>query len=202
MSTRGLMGHKLNGQYHGTYNHDGSYPAGLGKKVIDFILLMNKAEKWEQLINKLPQMQIIDENKDALPELAEHYEQKFGSGGLWGHSKAEWYNLLRKLQGTGYYWAITEGMLEHMPDNIDFIRDSLFCEYAYIINLDDMTLELYCGWQKKMPPNSPFKRLKGNEYAPCKKIGEMKLADITNADQAYETMSAFYRAEEGNEAEK
>ena len=33
-------------------------------------------------------------------------------------------------------------------DNSEFLKDSLFCEYAYIINLDEKVLEIYRGFNK------------------------------------------------------
>ena len=38
-----------------------------------------------------------------------------------------------------------------MIDKQDFLHDSLFCEWAYIINLTDNILEVYTGFQKEKP---------------------------------------------------
>ena len=38
------------------------------------------------------------------------------------------------------------GFNHEFQDASDFLRDSLFCEYAYIINLDDNVLEFYEGF--------------------------------------------------------
>lgn len=56
----------------------------------------------------------------------------------------EWYVLLRKAQED--FSLYTNGKLGYMIDNKDFVSDSLFCEYAYIINIDDQTLEVYQGF--------------------------------------------------------
>lgn len=39
-----------------------------------------------------------------------------------------------------------------MLDGIDFIKDSVFCEYAYIINIGTQELEVYLGFNKKKQP--------------------------------------------------
>ena len=36
-----------------------------------------------------------------------------------------------------------------MTNDISFIRNSLYCQYAYIVNLDEGVLECYVGFQKK-----------------------------------------------------
>ena len=44
-----------------------------------------------------------------------------------------------------------------MPDATEFLKDSLFCEYAYVINLDKKQLDLFVGFQreKQETPNPP-----------------------------------------------
>ena len=53
--------------------------------------------------------------------------------------------MLREAQGdlTPYLKG-----LKYMVDNKTFLTDSLFCEYAYIINLDTGKLEFYTGFNK------------------------------------------------------
>jgi len=48
-----------------------------------------------------------------------------------------------------------QGCIEigQMVDGIDFIKDSLFCEWAYLINLDRGVLEVYRGFQHKPAKN-------------------------------------------------
>jgi len=36
-----------------------------------------------------------------------------------------------------------------MIDNLSFMFNSLFCEFAYVINLDTEMLEIYFGWQRE-----------------------------------------------------
>ena len=40
------------------------------------------------------------------------------------------------------------GFNQEFQDASDFLKDSLFCEYAYIINLDDNVLEFYVGFNR------------------------------------------------------
>ena len=41
-------------------------------------------------------------------------------------------------------------------DNSEFLRDSLFCEYACIVNLDDRVLEIYRGFNKNPEGNGRY----------------------------------------------
>lgn len=40
------------------------------------------------------------------------------------------------------------GFAKSFEDYQSFLKNSLFCEYAYIINLDDNKLEFYEGWNR------------------------------------------------------
>ena len=44
--------------------------------------------------------------------------------------------------------AFENGFKSEFQDASDFLADSLFCEYAYIINLDSKKLEIYHGFNR------------------------------------------------------
>lgn len=48
------------------------------------------------------------------------------------------------------------GFNHEFQDASDFLRDSLFCEYAYIINLDDKALEFYTGFNRDKEANGRY----------------------------------------------
>lgn len=67
-----------------------------------------------------------------------------------------------------------------MTDGISFIRDSLFCEYAYIVNLDDETLEFYVGFQTTSQADNRYGTNHNNSgYYPCKLALVIPLVDIS-----------------------
>jgi hypothetical protein len=207
MSTRGLIGWKNDGEYHGQYNHSDSYPSWLGKEAIALVRHFN-IKGWEMLRQNLRLLTVINGQDTAPADLAEKYEKY--NGDLSGHAKTEWYNLLRELQGTGYLKEIGTGNLAHVPDNIDFIKDSLFCEYAYILNLDNMTLDCYRGFQEQPQSNNPFgtepeQSGSGTDYYPCAYCGSInfdfiKADDVDNNDlAAYRIMLKMFSKAEGEE---
>jgi len=69
----------------------------------------------------------------------------------------------------------------------DFIKNSLFCEWAYIINLDSKELEIYKGFQKE-PNNNRYSIDAPSDrgYYNCKLLMSISLdvaRDIDNLDE-------------------
>lgn len=66
-------------------------------------------------------------------------------------------------------------------DQIDFAKESLFCEYAYVIDLDDNVLEVYQGFNKEPLPDSA--RFTGtsrdsSEYQAVKLVASFPLGNL------------------------
>ena len=59
----------------------------------------------------------------------------------------DWYCLLRKLQGN--LSSYINKVVPYMENGNDFIDDTLFCEWAYIINLDTNKFEVIYGWNNR-----------------------------------------------------
>ena len=100
----------------------------------------------------------------------------------------DWYAYLRDYQGN------LKGYLELglFPNNPEFLEDSLFCEYAYLVNLDTSRVEYYKGFQKTE-----------NGYGPVAKVGEITFAEFQQLDNSalYKRMAAFYDEDENDEDE-
>ena len=66
-----------------------------------------------------------------------------------------------------------------MFDYKDFILNSLHCQYAYIINLDDNTLEFWLGGQTQPQRGNRYGGLKTKSgYYPCKLLYCYSLSSI------------------------
>lgn len=191
MGTRGLYGFRKNGIDKTTYNHFDSYPDCLGKVMVEFC----KATSWPELNNIFDRIIMVEEDSTPTPkqihECIEYYD-----GGVSTGKPEEWYCLLRDAQGNP---NVYKHGLKYMVDNQSFIKDSLFCEYAYIINLDTDCLEFWVGFQEKPDENNRY----GTEthdnmdkYYPCKMVAEYPLDDIDRLSTQTLIDSMKLRAEE------
>ena len=170
MGTRGLYGFRKNDVDKTTYNHYDSYPSSLGNDIVDFIQ-STSIEEMNIIYDKIILVNERDEN--CLPTDAELVEwkltDKIGIGAF------DWYSFLRGAQGD---LDAYKGDLKYMIDNSSFIKDSLMCEWAYIINLDTNELEIYKGFQSS-PSNSRYGNGMGpGNYYPCKLIKTYLLNNI------------------------
>lgn len=72
----------------------------------------------------------------------------------------------------------SEGPLMQV-DNIDFAKDSLFCEYAYVIDLDKNVLEVYKGFNNKsLPKDARFYGPANEGYYPVRLFKSLDLNDL------------------------
>lgn len=174
MGTRGLWGFRKDGKDKLTYNHFDSYPDCLGHTIIEFLKKHTKKEL-EDIAKRIV---LVDEDKLATAE-AMVLCKKYCDTGVSTQQITDWYCLLRGAQGCPEAYA--DG-LRFMIDDAEFIKNSLFCEYAYIINLDDNVLEYWVGFQKKPDKNNRY-GIKGyDKYYPCKLMKKFSLYEIKTKD--------------------
>ena len=117
MGTRGLLGYIIHGQRHAAYNHWDSYPEGLGKKIIEFILNLTP-EDYDTMARLVAEITWVDTESKPSPELQEHYQKVgFADTTVSTCSLEEWYVLLRNTQGVAALPAIQSGELKHMEES-------------------------------------------------------------------------------------
>lgn len=160
MSTRGAIGFIKNKQYKVSYNHWDSYLEGKGVKVVEFIK-NNSVERMNEIFDN-----IIMVNQTDIPSEKQEKEilkfwkrnnlksdwdpEHFGSG------TKDWYYYLSVTNGYPEYY--NKG-LRYMTDDKEFINDTLFCEFAYLIDLDENKLHILSNDRKcsfdfdKIPDN-------------------------------------------------
>ncbi len=202
MGTRGAMGFRLQGVDTLTYNHFDSYPEGLGADMVTFVRA--NGGDIPDLREKVGALRVVDMNDTPDAELvAKARELDLMDLGVGNQSETDMYCVLRKAQGDlGAYLAV--GVI---PDGSEFIRDSLFCEYAYIVNLDDETLEFYRGFNQD--PNAPGRyaaaqrdrEFSGDDYFGVQLVGTLPIADIVSSTPAALAWSETFYPEDSDDDE-
>lgn len=178
MGTRGCYGLRKDGVDKLTYNHMDSYPTWLGQNVVDFI----KSTTIEEMKDIFDKIILVKEGTDT-PSDNELVEWKLT--GDYGSGKFDWYSFLREYQGDLSYYK--KDNAKYMIDNNTFIKDSLFCEWGYIINLDEGFLEVYKGFQSSphenryTDSNSIRESVDDTNYYPCKLFANYPLFDIPDS---------------------
>lgn len=174
MSTRGCYGFRKNGKDKLTYNHYDSYPDGLGRTMVDFCK-NTTIDELNEIFDR-----IILVNEDEKPTAKQIKEcKKFYNGDVGEQSVDDWYCLLYEAQGD--LNAYKNG-LKYMTDNHNFIKDSLWCEYAYIINLDTMELEFWKGFQKEPDVFNRYGVKNDRGFYPCKLTGSYPLQSLSTEE--------------------
>lgn len=149
MSTRGYLGLKKNGELKGMYNHFDSYPSGLGVYIIETLNGIDSGDRINVLNETYDFIQLVDEDSKPTKEQIKLCKDS-GVANFVVSTKSEddWYCLLRGTQGNLKLYI--DKVIPYMLDGNDFISDTLFCEWYYIINLDTKKLEVWENdWEAK-----------------------------------------------------
>ena len=165
---------------------DGYPEGGQGQTVIDFITEMNDSGGWDEFCDRVRRCAFITgEEKvrrmkatgvrvrdDGLVNVADPQLQ------AWEKAHPE---LTRDIGAKVLFTIMASPPLE-LVDSSTFAADSLFCEYAYVLDLDRMVLEMYTGFQKG-PVKGRFADMPAEgQYSPVGLAGEWPLATVTLAD--------------------
>lgn len=196
MGTRGAVGVHVDGADKMAYNHSDSYPEYLGVSVLSAARALAKDENAAQMARDL---RLVDEDTPVTAEDIEKYGHKMNLG-VSNQSPTDWYCLLREAQGD-LRACLDMGV---MLDAGDFILDSLFCEWAYIINFDTRKLEVYEGFKSaphdkgrfanKKP--APTGQKRSAEYYPCALIAEFDLDALPTKAKFLKAVKAASRRPE------
>jgi len=173
MSTRGAIGVVVDGEKKVAYNHFDSYPKGLGNDIVNELKLFkaqvkktNKLSKTKTrylsvLKNIAKEVKFVKEelkpDMQDLKTINNNLEKNlfvstFQPIRVELDITRDWCELLRPFQGK----LIATLYSGYMFDANSFMKDSLFCEWAYIMNFDTKNFEIYeaCSLVKSFPLNA------------------------------------------------
>lgn len=176
MGTRHLIAVQLDGEYKvAQYGQFDGYLEGQGKEVLNFLREMNRP-KFESALRKCSFM--TEQDFDKFKEDTQTKHQQNPSY-YW---ITEYSHLSRDI-AAGILKMVQESEGLKLRDSISFAADSLFCEYAYVIDLDKNTFEIFEGFNKT--PLSEDERFKdavsddaSDEYYPVRKVAEYSLDEL------------------------
>jgi len=191
MGTRGVFGFHKNGIDKIAYNHYDSYPSELGNNIKKFIK-KHSVEEMNEIFDRITMVS----NKIFPTEKQIEECRKYTDLGVSEQSTKDWYCLLRHAQGN--LEAYSEG-LKYMEDDVSFIKNSLMCEWGYVINLTTNRLEIYRGFQTKLQNNRYIIEKPDGKYYNCALIREIPLSQVKNFNM--DTLEKEVRKEEGDDDE-
>lgn len=188
MSTRGFLGFVADNHETITYSHADSYPDYLGINVLDFA---RSVDDWGEVKRQAAALVHVDDDTSPTPEQIERLTP-YADFGVDTHAYdtatgrhverkvPSWYQLLRETQGDPAA-ILAAGHADHAPE---WPGDSLFCEWGYLIDLDQGVLEVYRGFQDEPHTEGRFqlrltpRRQRGEGYYPVRRIASWPLADL------------------------
>ena len=166
MGTRHLTIAAIDDEYKlAQYGQWDGYPDGQGVIVLNFLWHMDR-ERFEAALRKCWFIS-SEEKMESLRRfgLEEDGSIRMDDYHRFSQAHPEW------SRDTG---AEILGMIEcsdglGLENEIEFAGDSLFCEYAYVIDLDANTFEVYEGFNHDpLPDGARFAFLQGKEYSGAK----------------------------------
>jgi hypothetical protein len=150
MGTRNLTMVIANGKTKvAQYGQWDGYPEGQGKTALEFLI----STDIDAFKKKLESVQFAGEKEQ---KESDEFAASIGSTDGWmTMEQSELYNkkypLFTRDNGAKILEMIMEDNSEtiFVNDNTEFAEDSLFCEWAYVIDLDKNTFEVYKGFNKR-----------------------------------------------------
>jgi hypothetical protein len=161
------------------------YPSGRG---IELLRVLQKHTNLELMKEKVKAVKSLTDE-----EVNERWKQAGADGSGWAtltvadKFKKTNAHLSRDMGGEEVLDLVMNGDIDETYLNPNFVADSLFCEWAYVVDLDKKTFEVYKGFNDHTPltPQDRFfdKTKQGAEYHPVKLLVEYSLIDLPSGDK-------------------
>lgn len=184
MGTRNLTCVVLGGEYKvAQYGQWDGYPSGQGLTALRFCREMDK----EVFITKLVDLRFLsDEDADAINAELKSDHSLMNEGKKYGHLSRD-----RGAEILDIVYKAAPGSIK-LQDQLHFAADSLFCEYAYVVDFDKNTFEVFRGFNKTpLAEGERFAFLDGkadqehraDKYTPVKLIHTFDLAALPTDEE-------------------
>jgi hypothetical protein len=186
------------------YGQWDGYPDGVG---VSLLTTLRNTDLMEKFLQKLPALRFLDrEGKDK--EFIESYDKNTPEWSNEPDNRTEeqkrwWETFQSRNLADEVIVNIANSNDEEIVllDKTAFAADSLFCEWAYVVDLDKNTFEVYEGFNKKpLEQTDRFYHLQkeGEEYSPVKLVASFELANLPSDEE----FLATFKTEEETEEER
>jgi hypothetical protein len=164
------------------YGQWDGYPEGNGVIILTFL---RSKERIKKLTNKLKNVRFSTPSDE---KRIDNYLESIGCKGGWMNmdQAAQYhkqYPYLSRDIGAGILEMVANSKDKEimLGDSTDFAADSLFCEWAYVIDLDNRKLEVYTGYNKEpLAEDERFAKIPTAEDNEFKGIRLVKKYDLDN----------------------
>lgn len=154
MGTRHMIGVVLDGEMKvAQYGQWDGYPSGQGVDILNFL----RTADLENFKDQVRKVRFATEEDQA--EMDARWAELGARGGWVNMEQSEKfysnpkYAPLSRDVSASVLQMIADGEVEFLVDSSNFPLDSLFCEWAYVVDLDQGSVEVYEGFQKSPPKN-------------------------------------------------
>lgn len=174
MSTRGLFGFKLDGELKVAYNHYDSYPDELGDHLLAWLRDHHDDEP------TLAAVRALRVEPSGTTPSAEDIDRllPFANMSVGSQAVDDWYVLLCETQGDPGRTLAAGVML----DAREFGRDSLFCEWGYVVDFDRRSFDVYKGFRKVPATDGEWAGQDGDRdgsgYWPIQRVASFDFAEL------------------------
>lgn len=190
MQTRGLAGFYHLDDLQMIYQNNNAEPEKLGVTLLEETkaytmprLMKGHLEDISERLERVSENTLVNERRD----LVQHIRRRLPNE-MQNPDATDIYELFQPFQGT--LQPYLEKTLTSFPDATDFIRDSKFCQWAYVLNLENTSFDILRGNQIEEPQSLPYnlgevsaEHCYGNElYYPCQLVKSYPLGNLPGKD--------------------
>lgn len=168
MGTRGSFGVVVDGEAKIGYNQYDSYPDGHGIENLRWLRKVIESGIESDIRAEAADVELVNDDVKPTDADIEHLSA-YTDLNVSEQSTDDWYCLTRETHGS------ISKMLDcgYILDSRNFPLDSLFCEWAYIVDFDNRQFEVYKGFNKGQATKGRWAGLAGeadSDYGPVELI--------------------------------
>lgn len=208
MGTRSLTAVFSNGEYKvAQYGQWDGYPDGVGADILNFISASGNIDKLKSALERVRFLEPEGRDKEFHDAYENNAPEWSSDPDNRTDEQKEWFGtFISRDIGGEILKNIADSDKDEIiiRDSLAFAGDSLFCEYAYVVDLDKGTFEVFEGFNKEPIEDGRFvsgddklEQDKNGEYHPVKLVKSYPLDSLP--DQA--TLNSDVDPEEDDDCE-